>query len=98
MEALAAGAFVVTCNLGALNETCAGFARFIRPLQPPRSREQFEADFVQALDETVTRIVAEPAAFASDQFEQVRAMNASCTWDIRAAEWEAAGVTWLETR
>jgi len=95
LEAMAAGALVITSDFGALVETCGAWGRYIPPLRPPRTREEFEADFLQALDSATARIAAEPEAFAIQQFEQVRAMNEGYTWDVRAAEWEAAGTKWL---
>jgi glycosyltransferase involved in cell wall biosynthesis len=96
MEALAAGAMVVTTDLGALAETCASFATLVPPLQSFRSRLEFEAAYLHALNAAMARIEIDPLLFAAQQFEQVKAIYASCTWDIRAAEWEAAGNFWLE--
>jgi glycosyltransferase involved in cell wall biosynthesis len=96
LEAMAAGAMVVTVDLGALTETCGRFGNFVAPLQRHQSRQQFEADFSQALLAAITAVENDLDAFASHQLEQVRRINAEYTWDIRAAQWEAAGEAWLK--
>jgi len=95
MEALAAGAIVVTSDLGALPQTCDGWARLIGPPGPGRGRAEFEQDFVAALDTELTAIAVDPAEFAARRWEQVAAINAGCTWDVRAREWEMAAARWL---
>ena len=37
----------------------------------------------------------DPSRVAEQQWQQARSIVASCNWDIRAAEWEAAAQTWL---
>jgi glycosyltransferase involved in cell wall biosynthesis len=95
MEALATGALVVTSDLGALPQTCDGWARLVPPLRPGRSRAEFERDFVAVLDAELTALATDPAGFMRHRWEQVTAINTSCTWDVRAREWEAAAATWL---
>jgi glycosyltransferase involved in cell wall biosynthesis len=95
MEALAAGALVVTSDLGALSQTCDGWARLVPPLRPGRSRAEFERDFVAVLDAELTALATDPAGFMRRRWEQVTAINTSCTWDVRAREWEAAAAAWL---
>jgi hypothetical protein len=78
MEAMAAGAHVVTSDLGALPETTAGFARFIGgdPMSP-RYAEQFVDATVAAIDE-------------SDESKlraQIDYINQQCVWSRRAVEW-----------
>jgi glycosyltransferase involved in cell wall biosynthesis len=97
MEALAAGALVVTSRLGALAETCAGFGRLVVPIGRARSHEQFAAEFLAELEMAVSEIQANPALFAMRQFEQVTAISARYRWDIRAREWEAAAAGWLKS-
>jgi glycosyltransferase involved in cell wall biosynthesis len=95
MEALAAGLLVVTADLGALPETCQGYARLIEPLGPGRTRQKFAADFVGTVVAAVREIAADSAAFAERQFRQSQHIRQTCTWDQRAAEWEAAARRWL---
>jgi glycosyltransferase involved in cell wall biosynthesis len=97
LEALAAGLLVVTCDLGALRETCQGFCRLISPQGPPGNRGAFEHAFTAAVDAALNDIAADPAGFAQRQFEQSRAVAATCNWDVRAAEWERAAARWIAT-
>jgi glycosyltransferase involved in cell wall biosynthesis len=98
MEALAAGTRVVTSDLAALPETCGGWAKLVPPISAARPRVQFEQDFVLAIDEALNDISADPAAAAHERLRQVEAINASCTWSARAAEWESAAARWLQMR
>jgi glycosyltransferase involved in cell wall biosynthesis len=97
MEALAAGLLVVTSDLGALPETCAGWARLVQPIGPNRSQEQFAIDFARAVDKALGEVQGDRSGFARQRFEQSLAVNASCSWDVRAAEWEAAAAGWLKS-
>jgi glycosyltransferase involved in cell wall biosynthesis len=97
MEALAAGLLVVTADLGALPETCAGWARLVSPVGPGRSQEQFAVDFTRHVIHAIQELEANPTQFFRQRFEQSQAINASCNWDIRAAEWENAAASWLKT-
>jgi glycosyltransferase involved in cell wall biosynthesis len=95
MEALAAGLLVVSSDLGALPETCQGFARLIQPVGPSRSREAFARDFVLAIDAALVAIERDPAGFAARQAGQASTIAATCNWDARAAEWEQAARGWM---
>jgi glycosyltransferase involved in cell wall biosynthesis len=98
MEALAAGLVVVSSDLGALPETCGGWARLIPPIGPQRGAEQFAIDFARVVDQTLNELSADPPRFWQRQFEQSQAINDMCNWDVRAAEWEQAGKRWLSDR
>jgi glycosyltransferase involved in cell wall biosynthesis len=90
MEALAAGALVVTSDLGALPETCSGWARLVTPVY----REQFELDFEDALNRALIEMQSNLPAFHARRFEQAKAITTECTWDVRAAQWEEAALRW----
>lgn len=95
MEALAAGAYVVTSDQGALPETCSGWGTLVRPMSPAHSREQFELEFTNAVDHVLNELQADAAAFWWKRWQQAQAIASTHTWDLRAAEWEAAGVRWM---
>lgn len=95
MEALAAGLVVVTSDLGALPETGAGWAWLVPPLSLFRSRQQYLSDYVAAVQEVLTGLKRDASAFFERQWAQVQAINAECTWDVRARQWIAAGRYWL---
>ncbi|MBI3464265.1 MAG: tetratricopeptide repeat protein [Planctomycetes bacterium] len=98
MEALAAGALVVTSDLGALPETCAGWGKLVPRMSAEHPREQFERDFVEAVASALGDVQADRPAAMSERYRQVEAINAACTWSVRAAEWEAAAAQWLHAR
>lgn len=95
MEALAAGLLVVSSDLGALPETCQGFARLIPPIAPSRSRQAYARDFTEAVDGVLSEIQSDPVNFAARQAQQAAAIAGACNWDVRAAEWEQAARGWL---
>jgi hypothetical protein len=81
--------------LAALPETCGGWGRLVPPISPTRTREQFELDFIDAVDQALIDLQTHREAFFDRRLKQVQAMNAECTWEIRAAQWEAAAVRWM---
>lgn len=98
MEALAAGLLVVTSDLGALPETCAGWARLVPPVGPGRGAESFAIDFARTLDQALTEIETNPAGVLQQRFAQSQAINRSCNWNVRAEEWIQMARGWLGTR
>ena len=88
MEAMAAGLQIVTSDLGALPETCAGFAKLV-PIDIEidddnasimvKGGDTYTAAFTEALLESRS----DPATLWS----QVRHMNDNHTWSVRAREW-----------
>jgi glycosyltransferase involved in cell wall biosynthesis len=98
LEALAAGAIVVTSDLAALPETCAGYGRLVPPISETRSRAEYERDFVAAVSAALCELRDDRAALVTRQLEQVRAVNATQTWEQRAIEWEEAGARWVAQR
>jgi glycosyltransferase involved in cell wall biosynthesis len=97
MEALAAGTHVVTSDLGALPETTMGFATMVAG-GAAADRSAFASAYLGQLRAALAQRRQDPAAFAAARFEQVRQINASCTWDVRAEEWERAVPAWKEQR
>jgi glycosyltransferase involved in cell wall biosynthesis len=97
MEALAAGALVVTTDLGALPETGADWARFVPRISKTHPRDEFEKDYAEAVATALDEMQADWPAAMNERYRQVEAFNAACTWRARAAEWEAAAARWLHT-
>jgi glycosyltransferase involved in cell wall biosynthesis len=89
MEALAAGAYVVTSDLGALPETTQGLATLVPP-GLPGEQSKYAGRFLQSLLAVLRQWQQNPEGFAAARFEQVRQINAACTWSVRAQEWEEA--------
>jgi glycosyltransferase involved in cell wall biosynthesis len=94
MEAMAAGLFVVTTDLGALPETTAGFGAFVAPPAGAAGINSFAQSFLDTLNGSLRDRAADPAAFAAARFEQVEAINAGCTWRARAVQWEESIRSW----
>lgn len=87
MEAMAAGAYVVTSDYGALAETTAGFATLI-PLHNDEDRARYCNDYVLALKKVIDLLTYKKEAFIERQFEQIKYANSELTWKKRADEWE----------
>lgn len=86
MEAMAAGCLVVTSTLGALPETTAGYGFLATPVPDRRLFAERFAD----LTVRVLRLAAEhPKEIGSRLGEQVRHVNRTTTWRVRAREWSA---------
>lgn len=94
MEALAAGLLVVTSNLAALPETCDGWARLVEPIGPGRDANAFALDYARELDRALSDWTRDRQAMLAKRHAQVRAMNETCTWDVRAGQWEAMAERW----
>ena len=89
MEALAAGCRVVTSELGALPETCAGFARLIACGQSSAAYlEQFTAQTIQVLRE----LAGGGGGMELELQRQVAHMNDTAIWQVRSREW----IRWFE--
>ena len=83
-EAMAAGCYAVTTDLGALSETAAGWATLVdyRPGDPTLAER-----FAEAVVHELIEIRARPAEAAEHRARQQAYMAAECTWPHRAAEW-----------
>lgn len=97
LEAMAAGLLVVTSDLGALAETCGGFARLSPPESRTTSQEQFAIEYARLLDQELHELTADRTRLAERLFEQVRHVNETCTYEKRSNEWLAAARGWLES-
>jgi glycosyltransferase involved in cell wall biosynthesis len=88
MEALAAGLLVVTSDLGALAETSMGMGRLVPPIKGDAGLREFVAEYYESLSQVLAERARDPDQFAAARFDQVRAVNETCTWSARAREWE----------
>ncbi len=85
MEAMAAGCEVVTSDLGALRETCAGFGHLVPALGHPG----LHADqFARRMIEVLTEHRRDQAATEQRLAAQVAYANTETTWAHRARQWE----------
>jgi len=96
LEAMAAGLYIVTSDLGALTETAMGFATLVPCIGGNRSRAEFSAHYLQTLHDVLREHALNPAAFATARFAQVQAINAEWTWSRRAEDWERAVPHWKQ--
>jgi hypothetical protein len=70
----------------------------VPPVGAGRTKEQFAIDFARATDLALREMQADTAKFFRQRFEQSQAINDSCNWDARAAQWEQAAKGWLKTK
>jgi len=98
MEAMAAGLMIVTTDLGALPETTMGFAAMVPPADGLAGMQDFARRYLDRIRGVLRDHAADPPGFAAARFEQVEAINADCTWRVRAIEWERAIQVWKHTR
>jgi glycosyltransferase involved in cell wall biosynthesis len=86
LEAMAAGALILTTRLGALEETTAGFARLITVSRDPvQLANAFAALTIDALQETKRN----PEAALAHRESQIAYIKKNYTWPVRALEWQA---------
>jgi glycosyltransferase involved in cell wall biosynthesis len=90
MEAMASGCRVITSALGALPETTAGFARLIGM---PRSKEDYQRQFVEQTVNVLREMIEEPAQAEALLRNQLAYVGRELTWPARAEQW----VGWLES-
>jgi glycosyltransferase involved in cell wall biosynthesis len=86
MEAMAAGAIVLTTTLGALPETLAGFGR----MTPPRDDHQMLArEFAGMTIAALIDVARDPARATSQREAQIAYVRKNYTWPPRALEWQS---------
>ena len=90
MEAMAAGLMVVTADIGALAETTMDMSRLVSTIKGDAGLNDFVAEYYESLAQVLAERARDPQQFAAARFEQVRAVNETCTWPARAREWEQA--------
>ncbi len=84
MEALAAGLYIITTDLGALAETTLGFGKLIAPENiATRGSDSYQ----NVLQQICAQQISDPAEFLKKQYSQVLIMNKLHTWSNRAKEW-----------
>jgi glycosyltransferase involved in cell wall biosynthesis len=88
LEAIAAGLKVVALDLGALRETTLGFADLLF-VDQSMTDDEIITRYAALLESNEAAFLADPQAWAAQRFEQSRAVNRLCSWQARAAEWEA---------
>ena len=86
LEALAAGAWVVATDRGALPSTSMGFGTLL-PMSA-RSRDEFVAGYRSLYLEVLREFKASRDAWAERMLAQSQAVNRCATWRHRAADWE----------
>ena len=88
-EAMAAGAKVISNDLGALPETTMGFADLLPVNGGKIALEDHIAGFTALLEKAEADFQRDPQAWAEQRFEQLQVVNRESTWSRRAEQWEA---------
>lgn len=86
MEAMAAGAIVISCQRGALPETTGGFGELMPP--PFTDKKAFARDFATHTIRVLHGLQADPGRAETRARAMVAWMAITGTWDRRAMEWE----------
>jgi glycosyltransferase involved in cell wall biosynthesis len=86
LEAMAAGATIVTTRLGALEETTNGFAKLI---DYRSDRARLAKDFAGATIESLNESRRDPAAALARHDAQIAYIRQNYTWPARALEWQS---------
>lgn len=97
LEALAAGALVVTSDLGALPETTMALGELV-PNHQAVGLDEFRGQYLARLQATLTAAATDPRGFDERLYGQTKIVNSGHTWRVRAAEWEAMIGRWRAER
>ncbi len=89
LEALSAGCFVASSDLGALPETLGGFGVLMKPPPDPLVHAEH---FAQMMIWLLSAGAGNPEAFDARQREQIDHVLSHGTWGVRTGEW----IGWLE--
>jgi len=81
---MAAGCIVITSDLGALRTTTAGFGHL---LIPPPDKKEHATQFSDLAVRVLTQSRSSPVEHAQWLEKQVRHVNQTGTWAVRAREW-----------
>lgn len=85
MEAMSAGAMVLTTRSGAMPETTAGFGSMIEPYEDP---SRLTREFAQMAIDALAEARREPEAAAERRAKQIEFTRLNYSWPARALEWE----------
>jgi glycosyltransferase involved in cell wall biosynthesis len=86
LEAMAAGALILTTRLGALPETTAGFARMTDYRRDPAT---LAAAFAEMVIEALQDVRRDPKTALARREAQIAYVNEKYTWPTRAVEWQS---------
>jgi glycosyltransferase involved in cell wall biosynthesis len=86
MEAMSAGATVLTTRSGAMPETTAGFGSMIEPYEDPA---HLARAFAQMAIDALAEARREPDAAAERRARQIEFTRRNYSWSARALEWES---------
>ena len=91
LEAMAAGCIIVTTQLGALSETTAGYGHLLLPISDQQHHAELFATFTTSILEKTRTL---PGEYTQQIENQVRYINQTATWAVRAKEWR----DWLKSQ
>ena len=66
--------------------------------QNPQDVARFGFDFCVKVLNALQRRATDPIGFAERCFDQVRTVNRTSTWDLRAMEWEERLTRWKSAK
>jgi len=93
MEAMAAGSFILTSELGALPETTAGFGELIPVAFTPI--QKYAEQYYQSLEMVYQAFLTRREEILLHLWNQVLYVNQNNTWRVRARQWEESLVQTL---
>jgi len=86
MEAMSAGATILTTRSGAMSETTAGFGMMI---EPHEDEARLAKEFAQMAIDALAEARREPDAADARRAEQIAFVRKTYSWPARALEWES---------